>query len=115
MEQHEWRNLIEKFEIHLKAERGLADLTIRNYKADLAPLYDFIQREQLVDMKAFDRALVRAYLAWLTELGYVRSSVVRKLSTLRTFVRWLIRQQIIEKDPPISGTFNNPLLSSVLN
>ncbi len=50
-------------------------------------------------MKALDRFALRSYLAWLVELDYVRPSIARKLSALRAFLRWLVRQKLIETDP----------------
>ena len=99
MREQEWRALVERFEIHLKAERGLAALTVRNYKTDIEPLYDYIQRQNISELKALDRFALRSYLAWLVELGYVRPSIARKLSALRAFLRWLVRQKLIETDP----------------
>ena len=99
MEQREWRALIEEFEEHLRAEKGLSNLTIRNYKTDLEPLYDYVRLNSIDGLKALDRTNLRGYLSWLHELGYVRRSIVRKLSTLRTFLRWLIRRKLIDHDP----------------
>ena len=99
MQEQEWRGLIKNFEDHLKLERGLAPLTVRNYKTDLEPLWDFIQLRAVRDLKDLDRIILRNYLAWLNELGYVRPSIARKLSTLRTFLKWLTRRKIIEQDP----------------
>lgn len=99
MQEGEWRALVEGFEDHLKAERSLAPLTIRNYRTDLEPLYEYMRHKGLPGLKALDRSTVRGYLAWLRELGYARSSVVRKISTLRSFLRWLLRQNLIETDP----------------
>ena len=99
MEQHEWRELIQRFEQHLRVERGLADLTVRNYRTDLEPLFDFMLKNGVPGLKALDRAALRAYLAWLIELGYVRRSVARKVSALRTLLRWLVRLKLIDADP----------------
>ncbi len=99
MEQHEWRELIRRFEQHLRVERGLAGLTVRNYRTDLEPLFDFMLKNGVPDLKALDRAALRAYLAWLIELGYVRRSVARKVSALRTLLRWLVRLKLIDADP----------------
>ena len=90
---------MERFEEHLKVERSLAALTIRNYKTDLEPLYDYMRRKKLPDLKALDKAALRGYLAWLIELGYVRRSVARKASVLRTFLKWLVRHKLIDADP----------------
>jgi len=94
-----WQDLIKRFQIHLQAEKELAPLTIRNYLADLAPLSKYMRLHSVKEVQHLDRYVLRGYLAWLTEFGYVRGSIVRKLSTLRTFLRWLVRQRIIEKDP----------------
>ena len=99
MQEYEWRALMEKFEEHLKAERSLAVLTIRNYKTDLEPLYDYIKLKSVPNLKALDKVLLRGYLAWLIELGYVRASVVRKVSALRIFLKWLVRHKLIDADP----------------
>ena len=88
-----------RYRDHLKAEKALADLTIRNYTTDLRPLYDYMKMKGLSRLEELDRTILRAYLAWLIELGYVRSSIVRKLSALRTFLGWLVRQGVIADDP----------------
>ena len=99
MNDQDWRSLMVRFETHLSAEKGLAALTVRNYKTDLAPLGDYIQYKKIAGLKALDRYALRAYLAWLVELGYARSSIVRKLSALRSFLGWLVREKLIEGDP----------------
>ena len=95
----EWRTLVGRFEDHLKAEKGLAPLTIRNYKTDLNPLYEFLQIRRIAHLQTLDRYALRDYLAWLLELGYCKSSIVRKLSALRSFLRWLLQEKLIQEDP----------------
>jgi integrase/recombinase XerC len=99
MEPADWGELLTGFHEHLQAEKGLAPLTVRNYKTDLEPLRQFMGRQGLYDFNGLDRAALRAYLAWLHELGYVRPSIVRKLSVLRTFLQWLRRRGVIHHDP----------------
>ena len=97
--ESDWAALMDSFERHLRAEKGLADLTVRNYRSDLQPLFDFAQVTGVAKLDKLDRHALRDYLAWLMDLGYVRSSVVRKLSTLRTLLKWLLRQDVIPVDP----------------
>ena len=99
MDRLDWNDLLAKFEEHLQAERSLAPLTVRNYRTDLEPLRDFMRNKEIADLSSLDRQTLRAYLAWLHDLGYVRPSVARKLSVLRTFLHWLRRRGIIEDDP----------------
>lgn len=95
----DWAALMGAFERHLRGEKGLADLTVRNYRSDLQPLFDFAQVTGVAGLDRLDRHALRDYLAWLMELGYVRSSVVRKLSTLRALIKWLLREGLIPTDP----------------
>ena len=99
MTDQEWHDLMAGFETHLAAEKGLAALTVRNYKTDLQPLYEYVRSRGLSGMEALDRRSLRGYLAWLVELGYVKASVVRKLSVLRALLRWLLREGVIDRDP----------------
>ncbi len=99
MEREEWHALLTGFQEHLQAERSLAPLTIRNYKADLNPLQEFLELKDITSLRDMDRLAMRAYLAWLHELGYVRPSIARKLSVLRTVLYWLRRRGDIDHDP----------------
>ncbi len=99
MDRRTWDGLIDEYEEHLRAERGLAELTIRNYATDLRPLYDYMTLRGLSGLERIDRTSVRGYLAWLSDLGYVRRSIARKLSTLRGFLSWLVRKGVLQADP----------------
>ncbi len=104
MDHRQWRSIMSNYQAHLKADEGLAPLTIRNYRTDLAPLYEYMRLRDIPGLKALDRVALRGYLAWLFELGYVKHSVARKLSALRSFLRWLVREGLMDRDPlPRSG------------
>lgn len=106
MDAADWQDLTSRFRDHLVAERGLAPLTVRNYLSDIAPLREFMSEREIGSFAGLDRRRVRAYLAWLQEIGYVRSSVSRKLSALRTLFKWMKRMGIVEHDPlPVRGAF----------
>ena len=106
MEAQVWRETMSAFRDHLVAERGLAPLTIRNYLSDLEPLRDYMTRHEVRSFADLDRRTVRGYLSWLHELGYVRPSIARKLSAMRTLFRWFNRVGIAEHDPlPQRGSF----------
>ena len=101
-----WQDLTSRFRDHLVAERGLAALSVRNYLTDLEPLREFMSEREIESFAELDRRRVRAYLAWLQQIGYVRTSISRKLSALRTLFKWLKRMGIVEHDPlPPRGGF----------
>ena len=106
MDAEGWQDLTSRFRDHLVAERGLAPLSVRNYLTDLEPLREFMSEREIGSFAELDRRRVRAYLAWLQEIGYARASVSRKLSALRTLFKWLNRMGVVEHDPlPPRGAF----------
>lgn len=84
---------------YLEAERGASDYTVRNYTTDLASFFDFFQAEKLVSLADVDRMVLRRYLSWLHDKGLVKASIARKLSALRSFYRYLKRENLIPTDP----------------
>ena len=111
MDAPNWDEVIGRFRDHLTAERNLAPLTVRNYLDDLEPLREFMLERDIEAFSDLDRRTIRTYLAWLHELGYVRPSIARKLSVLRTLFRWLNRQGIANQDPlPARGSFKTDSL-----
>ena len=90
--------LLQRFLGSLASERNRSPYTLRNYAADLRPFFSFLDErsESLVEC---DRHGVRAYLASLMDAGVARSSIARKLSTLRSFFRFLAQNDVIGKNP----------------
>ena len=99
MQDGEWQTLVGRFAAHLQAEKGLAPLTVRNYRTDIRPLQDYMLDSGIAELKALTRGELRSYLAWLHQLGYARASIARKLSVLRTFLGWLTREGAIDQEP----------------
>ncbi len=97
---------LEAFVEHLRLNRNASSHTVSAYHSDLTQLIEFAAHHvgkapDHLTPKALDRGVVRAYLAELYRLGQSRSSVARKLSSLRTFVRFLRREGWIDDDPVV--------------
>ncbi|HEY3165958.1 MAG TPA: site-specific integrase, partial [Candidatus Binatia bacterium] len=97
--------LIQEYADHLRNERNVSPHTLRNYLSDLAQFHGFLRERELslnksgnVDVRKVDIHIVRAFLAALTH-DRKKSSVARKLAALKGFLRYLIAQKQIEKDP----------------
>ena len=90
--------IVEGFASNLRTSRQLAPLTVRNYLNDLVPFFEYLDMRGAQNLEAADRVFLRGYLAWLIEIGYVRASVSRKLSALRTFYRFLLDREIVSID-----------------
>ncbi|MBI1886562.1 MAG: tyrosine recombinase XerC [Chloroflexi bacterium] len=83
---------------YLQAERNLSPYTLRNYQSDLSHFLDFLDEEGL-DPLGTDRQQFRRYLARLREDGVAGGSIARRVSTVHSFYRYLVREGRLEKDP----------------
>ena len=85
------RSLVEDFLSHLANVRRLSPNTIAAYEQDLASFVAFSEREGK-DPLDLSRPHLRAYLADLVRAGYADRTVNRRLSAVRTFTKWLVRE-----------------------
>ena len=67
--------------------------------SDLRSLGDFLDFSGIDSVNEFAREDLSSYLSWLIDIGYSRSSVVRKLSVLRSFFRWMLDEGFVQQDP----------------
>ena len=95
---HQWDELISEFGEYLSYNRQLAPLTVRNYTTDVAPFGDYLEKHSVDSFEDIDRLVIRGYLAWLLEIGYVKASVSRKLSSLRSFYAFMKKRGLVERD-----------------
>jgi len=91
---------------HLRLNRNASVHTVAAYESDLSQLLEFSARHLKktrapLEPADLDSSVIRAYMGELHRLGQSRSTVARKLSALRTFVRFLGREGWIETDPTV--------------
>jgi integrase/recombinase XerC len=92
---------IDTFIDYIALERGASPHTCRAYRKDVELFAAFLRERGLpTDAATIDHLTIRLYLGHLYQGKRIkRTSVVRKLATLRTFFRYLKREGIIEKNP----------------
>lgn len=83
---------------YLSAEKNLSKFTQRNYVSDLRHLFAYLG-ERGVEPLAMTRLVFRGYLAQMMEDRIARGSVVRRVSTARSFYRWLRLTGVTADDP----------------
>lgn len=69
----------------LRDQRSLSPNTLEAYRRDLAQFFDYCERRGVGSIGDVDRQTARRYLAFLDTLGYARSTISRKASSVRTF------------------------------
>lgn len=109
------RNLVEDFLQSYAVEKNCSPHTIINYKTDLvqfqkflvnnlevedqgqAPVLDLELSENLSALA--DHLIIRRYLAYLQSSNYAKKTITRKLSTIRSFYRYLTKFNYLENNP----------------
>lgn len=90
---------LERFAVHLGAERNLSAYTVRNYSTDVLGFLHFLQKEGIASLEEVRPSHIRQYLGELLASGIVRASAARKLSALRSFFRFVNSEGLIHNDP----------------
>jgi len=96
-------NAIQKFETYLSAERGLSQNTVRAYLTDLAQFAAYAEatRGGIPDASGIRLADVRAFLRDQVKRGLTETSMLRKISSLRAFFAFLLKNSQISVDPTL--------------
>ncbi len=93
------QQIFDKYINFLEAEKNASPYTVRNYTNDLLEFFDFVTGQGIDSLKDVNKQTLRAYLAYLMEQGRAKSSIARKLSAIRSFYRYLMREEMITASP----------------
>jgi integrase/recombinase XerC len=90
-----------KFFEHLASERRLSAHTDDNYRRDLSFFVQYCDRNAIADWAQLDSQHVRLFAAAEFRRGSAARTIQRRLSALRTFFNFLIREGVIKNNPAI--------------
>ncbi|MFW6126131.1 MAG: tyrosine recombinase XerC [Chloroflexota bacterium] len=91
--------LLQNYVAYLEAERNASPYTVRNYVNDLRHFLAFLNGEKVSTFDEVDRHLLRTYIDTLLKEGFEKTSVAAKLSALRSFFRYLLKEDIVGTNP----------------
>jgi integrase/recombinase XerC len=96
---------IQRFIHYLSVEKNASPHTCRGYRKDLEGFEDFLKSSGMylnsrgvVEIEKVDRIAIRKYMSFLHRKNK-KSSIARKISTLRSFFKYLMREQAIPSNP----------------
>ena len=91
----------EKFINYLSSEKRFSVHTITSYSNDINQFFLFLSEEYKItsELSEVNFQIVRSWIASLLEKGVAPRSVNRKISTLKTFFKFLIREGVIQESP----------------
>ena len=98
----QYSNYIDAFMRYLRLERNASPHTLDAYARDLRQLGEFLKEQSasgVIELRGVDRLAVRGFMAHLQQLGIGKSSLSRKISTLRSFFKFLRREGVLDNNP----------------
>lgn len=87
---------VDKYISYLQIEKNYSPHTILNYRIDLVNFLEYIDKTPIQDV---DYQLLRTYLAHLRTFDHKPRTLSRKLSSLRSFFKYLFREGVIKNSP----------------
>ena len=92
--------LIDQFIGYIQAEKRFSPLTVEAYQRDMNQFADYMKREYgIEDLTQVKTTMVKSFIVYLKSERLVNRSINRKVSTLRTFYKYCLRENLMEKSP----------------
>ena len=92
--------LVEQFIAYIQAEKRFSPLTVEAYRRDMEQFVAFLKSDyDTADLIQVKTTMVKSYIVKMKGEGLVNRSINRKISTLRTFYKYCLREGLIEKSP----------------
>lgn len=93
------QQVFDRYVNYLQVERNASPYTVRNYTTDLLDFFQFIRDKKISSLNEVDRLVLRDYLSWLLQQSVAKASIARRLSAIRSFYRYLLREEITSTSP----------------
>lgn len=96
----DWQKEIHEFKSFLKIEKSLSENSIKSYIDDVYKLLQYFDIKNLdIKPEKVKYSNIKAFLIWITELGISARSQARIISGLKSFYKFLLIEDKIEKSP----------------
>jgi integrase/recombinase XerC len=93
---------LDAYIVYLQAERNASRHTISNYRREITQFMEYARQRGVSDWRDVTPALLRSWLAWLHGEGYVKASVIRRVSELRAFYAFMQRRDLVDQNPVLA-------------
>ena len=95
--------LIDRFVSYIETEKRYSPLTVKAYCRDLEEFSDYLAKVyETNDLLQVTAAMVKSFMASLKEKGQANKSIDRKISSLRSFYRYCLRENLIKVSPMVN-------------
>ena len=95
-------NHLDAYLANLSAERGVSENTLAAYRSDLASFVAYLGRENITSARAVTPGHVYGFLAGLRRAGLAPASLTRKTISLKLWMQYLCREELLDADPSLA-------------
>ena len=104
---------IQRFELYLSVEKKMSPHTVKAYIADINSCINYSQENfEILTIAELSHLYIKSWLSGMLGIGMDSKSVRRKISSLKTLYKYLLRHQLIEIDPMLK--VSSPKISKKL-
>jgi integrase/recombinase XerC len=95
------QNAVQRFFRYLELERNASALTLKSYKEDLNSFTDYLTDRvgEIPAVEQVDIAMLRAYVSYLHECQYAKTTIARRLACLRSLFKFATREGLTASNP----------------
>ena len=93
------QEVFNKYVNYLGTERNASPYTVRNYTHDLLDFFGYLKSREVTSLNEVNKQILRGYLSQLVKGGFAKVSISRKLSAIRSFYRYLLREKLVVTSP----------------
>ena len=93
------KEYLEGFKSYLSVEKNFSEHTLNAYCSDIVSFILWLNNTSVIDAN-FDK--LREYLHFIQKFDYKKTTIARKIASIRTFYKYLFRERFIDSNPAIS-------------
>lgn len=94
--------LVRSFLEYLEIEKNYSSHTIESYRTDLNALQQYARTEEVQSPQDIDKYVIRGFLAHLFDAGFSKTSIARKIASVRSFFKFLKRRNLVDSNPVLN-------------
>jgi len=90
---------LDKYTAYLESKKDLSSNTLESYLSDIKQYIDYLASRNITHIRYSSHAIVLSYMLSLEKGGGAPSTIQRKLSSLRSYYKYLLLNQLVDQDP----------------
>ena len=92
---------VQEFITYLEIERNVSEYTVKAYSSDIKQFLEFLKSDK-EELEKITHRTIRKFLAHLQNKAYSNKSIGRKLATIRSFFKFLVREGYQKTNPTLA-------------